>query len=258
MARRWASVGEKGSQHRAGGADGLLLKTLPRQTEKEQLFKDQPPPGLAHVLRRGGEVDARKGLLRGAEPVFFHQRPGQRFQKMPRGPLQRLRHPAAQLVLAQLAGVGIDGQQPARQTLRAEALVAGVDHAEGAAHPLRPAEKDIFLPDLQAEMGLVEKGQQQDARLVCRPGPGHGSASGQTGAYRRLRQHGADAHRRPLLQLRYGAEAPPVLIVPGEIAQQILHGKKAQPVQLRQTPGPHAGQGGKRPREKLLRHTLGR
>ena len=154
--------------------------------------------------------------------------------------------------------MGIDRQQPPRQPLRPEALVAGVDHAEGAAHPLRPAEKDIVLPGLQMEIGLVEKGQEQNPRLVCRPGSDHGLAAGQAGAYRRLRQHGADAHRRALLQLRHGAEAPPVLIVPGKIGQQIAHGKKAQPVQLSQTPGPYAGKRGKGPLQPVLRHTLGR
>ena len=231
-------------QRRAGVFPTLAPKGLSGAAKDEQLFKNQPPPGLCHVAGITREMDGLKGHLRRAELPFGHHVGGQRFQITAPGLVQRRPRPLAELVLGNFPRPGIDGQQLSCRFGIVGRLEHRIDHAPAVAAELRLAEKDVLLAPLQFQIGLVEKGQLQRPRAVKDAAPGHGPSAGQAGFAGLVGHHGTDAHRRPLLQLGDGADGAPVFVVPGKIPQKVLHGEKAQLVQLGQTLRADPGQAG--------------
>ena len=139
---------------------------------------------------------------------------------------------------------GVDGHDPPGEAGAVLRLKDRVGHAPAGGQALHHAIEDIALPWDQGifHIALVEERELHGAAGVHYPRLGQLQPLADIGAAGGLGHHGGHAHRELHRGRGNGIALQPVLIVPGKIAQQILHRGQAQLLQPGRPRLPDPGQ----------------
>ena len=234
---------EGGHIHRLHRPDPLPLAALfhpgKADAQAQQLLKDQPPAGPLHRLPGGGMVNQLQGLPQRTEAVFLPHPLRQRFgdggqEGQSGGDI--LPNPPA----AEAGGEGIDGGKAAG----IPRVDSGVGHLPAGQRALHQPIEEVFLPLLQAGHCIfsVKKGQSKGVLSIHPQEPLGGEAlpehplrllPPQNGPYRLLFLQDAFPDGDGLAQVH---------IVPGDMAQELLHGGDPQLLVELHPPLPHPPQ----------------
>ena len=181
MARRWASVRERGAGQKGlqalppeDGAGGPLPPGAEKGQaagEVEELLKDEPPPGQGQGLLRGGKVDVLIGVAAGGQGVGLPHPEGEDLRHRLGAVLNAPEGEPREQVIGDPRRQGVDGHDPPGEAGAVLRLKDRVGHAPAGGQALHHAIEDIALPWDQGifHIALVEERELHGAAGVHYP-----------------------------------------------------------------------------------------
>ncbi len=220
------------------GLGPLLRPGRPHQREArreyEKLLKDQPFLGLFRLLHGARLVDDPVGLLRREDFIFLPDLPGQNLRRRI-AHRKRLPDQLQQHLVGQPRRQRIDGQHlPGGHPGGLHRLKDGVCHIVADKIPGDRAVENILPAVLQQvrDIAVVEEGQAEPAGGVRHLDLGNVQSLADVGETGGVHDHGPEAGGHVRLQLFNGDQLRPVLVAPGEVADQIPQRAYAEIFQL--------------------------
>ena len=212
--------------------------------QAEQLLEDQPPPGQLQGLLVPREMDVPAGKLGGGQGVLPPQSGGKRLLHLPGALLHAAEGQPRQQIVGDPPGQGVDGQNTAGEAGPVRPLAHRVGHLTPPRRALHPAVDDIRLAGAQGvlHIGLVKEGGGDAAGVIHQAGLHQLQPLADTGEVGWLRHQQLQAHRSVHRGRRHGGKPAAILIVPGKVAQQVLHRGQPQLLQASGPGRPDAGQ----------------
>ena len=175
-------------------------------------------------------MDGEISLLSRQNAVFPAHRLRQNFRRRI-AHRQRLSHRLDHGGIAQPRRQRVNGQHPAGgHTLAVQVFKDGIGHIVANEVPGDSAVKDVLISVLQLLGGeaVVEKGHIQPSGGIRQLHLGHVQALADVGGAGGVHHHGPETGRHIRRQLRDGYQSGPVLIAPGEMADQVAQGENIQ------------------------------
>ena len=189
-------------------------------------------------------MDVPIGELCLGQPVLQTDRRGQSLLGRPGAGLHRPLGKGEHQVVGDPGGQGIDGDDAAGGVPAVRGLKDGVDHGPAAPMLLHHSEKDILLPGAEGALhiALVEKGEVEGPCLIHHPQLDQLQPPADPGQTGMLRGHGPDAHLPAQRGGADGVDLPAVLVVLGEVGEQLGAPGQSQLLQLFRPGLSHSGE----------------
>ena len=187
--------------------------------QQKQLLKHQPAPGLPQCLKISGEVHILIGIGCVCQLQPLHQLSRDGLGQLLHAGIQPASHALGNHLLRQPPAHGINRHNPACHAPGGIGLfIHRVGHGPALALALHPPVEDVFLApaDVVFHPALVEVCHLQHAGVIKHLELHKLHAAPDAGQPRLIRNHGRDAHIRPVLRPGNGHNLASVLIPSGE------------------------------------------